>query len=77
MRLLTLCSLATEHEEIPYAAVAGGLEVPLSEVEPWVVAAIGAKLIEAKMDQLTATVGTEGQRGGCRQAGSRQLPRRS
>lgn len=52
MRLLSLCSLATEHEEIPYSEIAKDLEVPLKEVEHWVVKTITAKLIDAKMDQL-------------------------
>ena len=56
MRLLTMCSLATEHEEIPYKAIAAGLEVALEEVESWVVRCIGAKLIDARMDQLRQTV---------------------
>jgi translation initiation factor 3 subunit M len=56
MRLLSLCSLATEHSEIPYAAIASDLDVPKEEVEAWVVRTISAKLIEAKMDQLSETV---------------------
>uniref|UniRef100_A0A7S2CTT4 Eukaryotic translation initiation factor 3 subunit M n=1 Tax=Octactis speculum TaxID=3111310 RepID=A0A7S2CTT4_9STRA len=56
MRLLSLCSLATEHEEIPYAAIAETLEVPLEEVEYWVVATTTAKLMDAKMDQLQQVV---------------------
>lgn len=57
MRLLSLCTLATEHKtEIPYAAIAADLDVPLGDVEDWVVRTISANLIEAKMDQLTSTV---------------------
>mmetsp|Transcript_29284 Transcript_29284/g.85419 ORF Transcript_29284/g.85419 Transcript_29284/m.85419 type:complete len:401 (-) Transcript_29284:43-1245(-) len=56
MRLLSLCSLATEHEEIPYTEIAKDLDVPLEEVEHWVVKTITAKLIDAKMDQLEQRV---------------------
>lgn len=56
MRLLTMCSLATEHEEIPYAAIAKDLEVEQSEVEGWVAATISAQLVDAKMDQIAETV---------------------
>lgn len=56
MRLLSLTSLATEHEEIPYSAIAETLSVPLEEVEAWVVRAITSKLIDAKMDQLAQVV---------------------
>ena len=56
MRLLSMCSLATEHEEIPYAAIASDLDVPLAEVEAWVVRTITARLIDAKMDQLQSRV---------------------
>ena len=56
MRLLSMCSLATEHEEIPYAAIAEDLGVPLEEVEAWVVRTITSGLIDAKMDQLKSRV---------------------
>lgn len=56
MRLLSLVSLAAEHEEIPYAAVAAALEVPAEEVERWVLRAAGSGLMEAKMDQLRGVV---------------------
>lgn len=51
MRLLSLSLLAAEYEEIPYAAVSATLQVPHGEVESWVVQAITARLLEAKMDQ--------------------------
>lgn len=51
MRLLSLSLLAGEYEEIPYSAVSATLQVPETEVEAWVVQAITARLIEAKMDQ--------------------------
>jgi PCI domain len=39
MRLLSLCSLATEHEEIPYSAVSETLQVDEDDVEEWVLRA--------------------------------------
>lgn len=36
MRLLSICSLAAEHEEIPYSAIASTLRVDDAEVESWV-----------------------------------------
>jgi len=56
MRLLSMCSLATEHDEIPYQTVAETLDVPVEEVEMWVVNTITSKLIDAKMDQLQKVV---------------------
>lgn len=59
MRLLSLCSLATEHEEIPYEAIATTLQVDQSEVENWVIAAVSSGLLSAKMDQLQHVVMVE------------------
>ncbi len=59
MRLLSLCSLATEHEEIPYDAIAKTLQVDQSEVESWVIAAVSSGLLSAKMDQLQSVVMVE------------------
>lgn len=59
MRLLSLCSLATEHEEIPYDAIATTLQVDQSEVENWVIAAVSSGLLSAKMDQLQHVVMVE------------------
>jgi translation initiation factor 3 subunit M len=56
MRLLSLSLLASEFEEIPYAEVSKTLQVPQEEVEAWVVEAITAKLIEARMDQQAEAV---------------------
>jgi translation initiation factor 3 subunit M len=56
MRLLSLCSLASEHEEIPYATIAQTLQVEADQVEEWVVHAITSKFVEAKMDQLKQVV---------------------
>ena len=51
LRLLSLSLLASEYEEIPYAEVGATLQVPQGEVEAWVVEAITAGLVEARMDQ--------------------------
>ena len=56
MRLLSLCSLATEHEEIPYDAIANTLKVEASDVESWVIEAVSSGLLSAKMDQLQKVV---------------------
>ncbi len=56
MRLLSLCSLATEHEEIPYDAIASTLKVDAADVESWVIEAVGSGLLSAKMDQLQKVV---------------------
>ena len=59
MRLLSLCSLAAEHEEIPYSAIAATLRVPSEDVEGWVIAAVSSGLLTAKMDQLRGAVTVE------------------
>lgn len=59
MRVLTMCSLALDHqEEISYKSVADALQLTggNAEVERWVVAAVGTGLLQAKMDQLKETV---------------------
>jgi len=59
MRLLSLCSLAAEHEEIPYSAIASTLQVDATEVEGWVITAVSSGLLSAKMDQLQQVVMVE------------------
>lgn len=59
LRLLSLCSLAAEHEEIPYAVIASTLQVPMDQVEPWVISAVSSGLMSAKMDQLSHVVMVE------------------
>lgn len=59
IRLLSLCSLATEHEEIPYDAIATTLQVDKEDVESWVIAAVSSGLVSAKMDQLQRVVMVE------------------
>ena len=60
MRILSLCSLAAEHEEIPYAVVAETLQLTESgDVEKWVIAAVSSGPLSAKMDQLQEKVMVE------------------
>eukprot|EP00271_Cylindrocystis_brebissonii_P014810 TRINITY_DN36384_c0_g1_i1.p1 TRINITY_DN36384_c0_g1~~TRINITY_DN36384_c0_g1_i1.p1 ORF type:complete len:411 (+),score=86.82 TRINITY_DN36384_c0_g1_i1:191-1423(+) len=61
MRLLSLAALATEGRrgglgEVRYSQISETLQIPLSEVDTWVVRAISAKVIEAKMDQMRQVV---------------------
>jgi translation initiation factor 3 subunit M len=56
MSLLSLVSLAGEHEEIPYSAIASTLEIPEEQVEKWVILGVSSGLMEAKMDQLSKVV---------------------
>jgi len=56
MRLLSLCSLATDYEEIPYDAIASTLQVEPSDVESWVIDAVSSGLLDAKMNQLEKVV---------------------
>jgi translation initiation factor 3 subunit M len=59
MRILSLCSLAAEHEVIPYSLVAETLQATDGEVEKWVIAAVSSGLLSAKMDQLEQKVMVE------------------
>jgi len=52
IRFLSLATLASENHEIPYSLVAETLNIPEEDVETWIILAISAGLIEAKMDQL-------------------------
>jgi len=59
MRILSLCSLASEHEEIPYDSIAETLQIDSSstrEVEAQVIAAVNSGLLQAKIDQLSKNV---------------------
>jgi len=56
IRILSLCSLAAEHEEIPYKVVASTLQTESCDVEKWVIAAVSSGLLSAKMDQLQEQV---------------------
>lgn len=61
MRILSLCSLAAEHEEIPYTVIAETLKLTTGtdQVESWVIAAVTSGLLQAKMDQLAQKVMVE------------------
>jgi len=60
MQILSLCSLASEHEEIPYQNIAETLQIDASnstkQVEAQVIAAVNSGLLQAKMDQLSQKV---------------------
>jgi len=56
MRLLSLTSLCVVNKELTYAAVAEALKVDVDQVEHWVVEAISAGLITAKMDQVRSAI---------------------
>ncbi|KJE97495.1 eukaryotic translation initiation factor 3 [Capsaspora owczarzaki ATCC 30864] len=56
MRILTLVTLASTSSEVEFSRIAETLSVPQEEVEAWVIEAITAKLIEAKIDQLNGKI---------------------
>mmetsp|Transcript_16390 Transcript_16390/g.23103 ORF Transcript_16390/g.23103 Transcript_16390/m.23103 type:complete len:407 (+) Transcript_16390:55-1275(+) len=56
MRLLSLCTLASQKDSISYSSISSALKVELEEVEDWVVMATQAGLMEARMDQLEKSV---------------------
>lgn len=59
MRLMSLVSLAADggpSNEIRYSAIQQALKLDADDVETWVVRAIGAKLLEARMDQMRQVV---------------------
>jgi translation initiation factor 3 subunit M len=56
MRLLALVGLACDSRELTFAQVAASLALPESGVEAVVVAAIGKRLLEARIDQLAGRV---------------------
>ncbi len=58
MRLMSLAALGTESAagQVTYAHVQETLQVPAEDVERWVVKAIGARVLEAKMDQARQVV---------------------
>mmetsp|Transcript_6240 Transcript_6240/g.9595 ORF Transcript_6240/g.9595 Transcript_6240/m.9595 type:complete len:380 (+) Transcript_6240:235-1374(+) len=59
MRILSLCSLAAECEEVPYNLVATTLDIEETEVESWVIAAVSSGLLSAKMDQIEQRIMVE------------------
>jgi len=56
MRLMTLVSLAKNAKELSYSSIATALQVDESEVEGWVMQAIAAQLLVAKMNQVSNEV---------------------
>ena len=58
MRLMSLAALGadTASGSVPYALIRDTLQVPAEDVERWVVKAISAKVLEAKMDQVREVV---------------------
>uniref|UniRef100_A0A7S3DAJ8 Eukaryotic translation initiation factor 3 subunit M n=2 Tax=Palpitomonas bilix TaxID=652834 RepID=A0A7S3DAJ8_9EUKA len=61
MKLLSLCSLAAELDSLSYSAIATTLQIPegdmmQTEVEHWVIRAIKAGIMEARIDQLSGEV---------------------
>ena len=58
MRLLTLASLAasTQSRALPYLHISRALQIPLSDVEMWVIDVIRAGLVEGKLSQTNQTV---------------------
>ncbi|KAI3503231.1 hypothetical protein L1887_31670 [Cichorium endivia] len=57
MRLMSIVDLATnESGQIPYHMIKDTLQIEDDEVEPWVVKAITAKLIDCKIDQMNQVI---------------------
>mmetsp|Transcript_31459 Transcript_31459/g.77123 ORF Transcript_31459/g.77123 Transcript_31459/m.77123 type:complete len:409 (+) Transcript_31459:39-1265(+) len=56
MRMLSLCTLACAQKTFKYAEAAECMHVSEGEVEQWMIKAMTAKLLDAKMDQSTNTV---------------------
>jgi len=52
IRLLSLATLAAQHKEIPYSLISTTLAVEEGEVETWIILAISANILDAKLDQL-------------------------
>ena len=56
IRLLSLATLAAENPVLPYSLIATTLDIPQDDVEDWVVIAISAGVLEAKMNELKQVV---------------------
>eukprot|EP01099_Mayorella_cantabrigiensis_P004157 TRINITY_DN3122_c0_g1_i1.p1 TRINITY_DN3122_c0_g1~~TRINITY_DN3122_c0_g1_i1.p1 ORF type:complete len:120 (-),score=35.78 TRINITY_DN3122_c0_g1_i1:232-543(-) len=59
MRLLSLMSLASGAEELSFASISSELDVKEVEVPRWVVSAVSAGLLEAKIDGIRNVVSIE------------------
>jgi len=56
IRLLSLASLAVEHQQLPYSLIAQTLNIDEEDVEQWIILAISANLLDAKINQLKRIV---------------------
>lgn len=56
IRLLALCDVVSDENQMTYDAVARALGIPEEEVELWIVQAISEGLIEARMNQFNKTI---------------------
>lgn len=57
MRLISMVDLASDESgQIPYSLIKDTLQIEDDEVEPWVVKAITAKLIDCKIDQMNQVI---------------------
>jgi len=56
IRLLSLCSLGATNTEVSYSLIAKTLQIEEGDVESWVILAISESIIDAKLDQLKASV---------------------
>lgn len=56
MRLLSLATLGSEQSEVAYSLVSETLSIDEADVESWIIQAISASILDAKMDQLRRVV---------------------
>lgn len=58
IKLLALCTLAAQSSEkvLTFATIQNELRIPAEEVELWVIEAIGEKLMDASIDQISGSV---------------------
>lgn len=58
IRLVSLAALASKNilNEVPYSTIAETIQVPVEEVENWIIEAIQLGFIQAKMDQLNSVM---------------------
>lgn len=58
MRLLTFMQLAESHPEMSFELVQSELQIPASEVEPFIIEVLKTKLVRARMDQASKKIYT-------------------
>ena len=58
VKLLALCTLAAQSTEkvVSFSSIQSELRIAADEVELWVIEAIGEKLLDASIDQISGTV---------------------